>query len=108
LGCGSSPGYAGCGIHQADQALAFSGETDRVYGAVTAPLVLGTRAARPARNPRACLMVVWEPWDCRCAALADMPLDGLTHTASGRLASNTPVSLSLAAPGAAGSQFEVT
>jgi glucose-6-phosphate 1-epimerase len=96
---------------QADQALAFSGETDRVYGAVTTPLVLrhagGTvRLTQSASLPD---VVVWNPGAIRCAALADMPLDGFKHMLCVEAACiNTPVSLEPGCTWRGWQQFEVT
>ena len=84
---------------QADQALAFAGETDRVYGDVATPLRVqhagGT--VRLAQSESLPDVVVWNPGASRCAALADMPPDGYQHMLCVEAACiNTPV---LLAPG---------
>jgi len=65
----------------AGQALAFTGETDRVYQAAAAPLRLvddlGTLAI--AQDPVFGQTVVWNPGAALCATLADMPDDGYRH-----------------------------
>lgn len=62
------------------ESVAIEGETDRVYHDVTRPLLL--------REPDRSLgirsegfpdVVVWNPWEERCAALADMPANGFRH-----------------------------
>ena len=65
----------------ADQALAFSGETDRVYGNVTTPLVVQHTGGTLQLTQSASLsdVVVWNPGASRCAALGDMPPDGYQH-----------------------------
>ena len=84
---------------QANQALSFSGETDRVYGDITAPLVVQHAGGTVQLTQSASLpdVVVWNPGASRCAALGDMPPDGYQHMLCVEAACiNTPV---LLAPG---------
>jgi len=63
------------------EALAFSGETDRVYQAAAAPLVLedGSGRLSIAQDPVFGQTVVWNPGAELSARLADMPDDGYRH-----------------------------
>ena len=84
---------------QADHPLMFSAETDRVYGDVTAPLVVQHTGGTVQLKQSASLpdVVVWNPGASRCAALGDMPPDGYQHMLCVEAACiNTPVVL---APG---------
>ena len=84
---------------QADCALAFSGETDQVYGDVTTPLVVQHAGGTVQLTQSESLpdVVVWNPGANQCAALNDMPADGYQHMLCVEAASiNTPVML---APG---------
>lgn len=67
-------------VQQADE-LRFDGELDRVYGAVAGPVTM--HAPRGAGMQRVRVtqhgfedVVVWNPGEAKCAALADMPADG--------------------------------
>ncbi len=66
---------------QAEAALTFSGETDRVYGAVTHPVTVtypgGTLAL--SQSPSLPELVVWNPGQALCSTLRDMPADGWRH-----------------------------
>ena len=84
---------------QADCALAFTGETDQVYGNVTTPLVVRHAGGTVQLTQSESLpdVVVWNPGANQCAALNDMPADGYQHMLCVEAASiNTPVVL---APG---------
>ena len=81
---------------QADQALAFLGETDRVYGDVNTPLLVQHPGGTLQLTQSATLpdVVVWNPGASRCAALGDMPPDGYQHMLCVEAACiNTPVLL---------------
>ena len=62
----------------AGEPLVFAGETDRVYQAAAAPLVLadGLGELSIAQDPVFGQTVVWNPGAVLCARLADMPDDG--------------------------------
>ena len=84
---------------QPDEALAFSGETDRVYSNVTTPLVVQHAGGTVQLTQSESLpdVVVWNPGASRCAALDDMPPDGYQQMLCVEAACiNTPVVL---APG---------
>lgn len=72
-------------------------EVDRIYRHVTRPLLLqdGNRALgiRAEGFPD---VVVWNPWEERCAALADMPRNGFRHMLCVEAAATEPVTI---APG---------
>lgn len=59
-------------------ALAFAGETDRVYAAAAAPLRLrhGGGELLIAQSDSLPDTVVWNPGAARCAGIADLPADG--------------------------------
>ena len=81
---------------QPDQALAFAGETDRVYGDVTTPLLVQHAGGTLQLTQSASLpdVVVWNPGASRCAVLGDMPPDGYQHMLCVEAACiNTPVLL---------------
>lgn len=65
----------------AGEALAFDGETDRVYQAAAVPLVLADGLGRLsiAQDPVFGQTVVWNPGAELSARLADMPDDGYRH-----------------------------
>ena len=84
---------------QPDEALAFSGETDRLYSNVTTPLVVQHAGGTVQLTQSESLpdVVVWNPGASRCAALDDMPPDGYQQMLCVEAACiNTPVVL---APG---------
>lgn len=88
---------------QAEAALTFPGETDRVYAAAAAvvpalvpALVLRdkTSALQITQSPNLTETVVWNPGPAVCAALADMPDDGYKHMLCVEAARiDTPVTL---------------
>ena len=81
------------------EALTFDGETDRVYQAAAAPLVLedGLGRLSIAQDPVFGQTVVWNPGAELSARLADMPDDGYRHMLCVEAAEiDTPVRL---APG---------
>ena len=80
----------------AGEALAFDGETDRVYQAAAAPLTLvdGLGELSIAQDPVFGQTVVWNPGAELCARLADMPDDGYRHMVCVEAAEiDTPVRL---------------
>ena len=81
---------------QADSALSFSGEIDRVYDNVCEPLMLQNAGGTVQLSQSASLpdVVVWNPGATRCAAIADMPAGGYQHMLCVEAACiNTPVML---------------
>jgi glucose-6-phosphate 1-epimerase len=63
--------------HESGEFVAIDRETDRVYHAVTRPLVLHDSGRRLAIRAEGFPdVVVWNPWEARCAALSDMPARG--------------------------------
>lgn len=79
-----------------DQAMVFTGETDRVYGDVGTPLQVQHAGGTVSLTQSASLpdVVVWNPGAIRCAALADMPPDGYQQMLCVEAACiNTPVML---------------
>jgi glucose-6-phosphate 1-epimerase len=70
---------------QAEAALTFPGETDRVYAAVTSPVTAGltlrdkTQVLHISQSANFTETVVWNPGPVLCAALSDMPDDGYRH-----------------------------
>lgn len=93
------PAQLGVVSIQADEPLAFSGETDRVYSHVSTPLAVqhAGGAVQLTQSTSLPEVVVWNPGAARCAALADMPPDGYQHMLCVEAACiNTPVVL---APG---------
>ena len=63
---------------QADRALRFGSETDRVYARARAPLMMrdGGGSLRIEQSASLPEVVVWNPGAAVCAALDDMPADG--------------------------------
>lgn len=63
---------------QADRALRFGSETDRVYARAKAPLMMrdGRGSLRIEQSASMPDVVVWNPGAAVCAALDDMPADG--------------------------------
>jgi glucose-6-phosphate 1-epimerase len=62
------------------EALAISGEVDRIY--LDAPKALLLREPHRSLSIRSegfPDLVVWNPWEAKCAQLADMPDDGFRH-----------------------------
>ena len=71
----------GAGKAQQADALRFDGELDRVYGAVAGPVTMHAPHAAGVRRVNVTQhgfedVVVWNPGEAKCAALADMPADG--------------------------------
>lgn len=67
-------------VRESGDAVTIEAETDRVYRSASRPLLL--------RDSGRCLaiksdgfpdVVVWNPWEQRCAQLADMPPNGFRH-----------------------------
>ena len=67
--------------NQADRALRFGSETDRVYAKAKAPLLMrdGGGSLRIEQSASLSEVVVWNPGAVMCAALDDMPADGFQH-----------------------------
>ena len=63
---------------QAQAALTFSGETDRVYSDVDGPVTVQHAGGRVALRQSGSLpeLVVWNPGPALCSSLRDMPPDG--------------------------------
>lgn len=60
--------------------LVVEDETDRVYHDVKRPLLLRDGNRSLGINAEGFPdVVVWNPWEARCAALADMPANGFRH-----------------------------
>ena len=61
--------------------LQFDGEFDRVYDAAPESLHLqdGAQRLEISQSPSWANSVVWNPGAEKCAAMADLPLDGFTH-----------------------------
>lgn len=81
------------------EAVIVEAETDRIYRNATRPLLLrdgGRSVAIQAQGfPD---VVVWNPWETRCAQLSDMPAKGFRHMLCVEAAAvHTPIEL---APGA--------
>jgi len=62
-------------------ALQFEGEFDRVYGAAPAALHLqdGAQRLEISQSTSWANTVVWNPGREKCAAMADLPIDGFMH-----------------------------
>lgn len=61
-------------------AVIVSDETDRIYFDVANPLVVRSRGRALAMEADGLPdVVIWNPWEKKCAALADMPKDGFRH-----------------------------
>lgn len=75
--------------------LVIEGETDRVYHDLNRPLLLRTDTGSLGLNQEGFPdTVVWNPWEDRCAALADMPDRDFRHMLCIEAAAvRTPVSL---------------
>lgn len=65
-------------VTQTERALRFSGETDRVYSKVRAPLLMrdGRGALRIEQSASLPDVVVWNPGAALCATIEDMPPAG--------------------------------
>lgn len=67
-------------VRETGDAIRVDAEIDRIYHAVTRPLVLNDGKNRLAIHAEGFPdVVVWNPWETRCAALADMPPLGFRH-----------------------------
>jgi len=63
--------------HESGEFVTIDRETDRVYHAVTRPLVLRDSGRSLGIHAEGFPdVVIWNPWEARCAALPDMPARG--------------------------------
>ncbi|WP_332675268.1 D-hexose-6-phosphate mutarotase [Aromatoleum sp.] len=66
--------------HDSGDVLVVGGETDRVYHDVKRPLLLRDGSRSLGINAEGFPdVVVWNPWEQRCAELPDMPANGFRH-----------------------------
>lgn len=67
-------------VRDSGDAVTVSAETDRVYRAATRPLLLRDSGRSVAIKSEGFPdIVVWNPWEHRCAQLRDMPANGFRH-----------------------------
>lgn len=78
------------------EALQVDDEVDRIYRGLKTPLILtyprgGAIAIQQEGFPD---VVVWNPWETKCAALPDMPADGFRRMLCVEAAAHRPLTLS--------------
>lgn len=67
-------------VRETGESVSISAETDRVYRAATRPLLLRDSGRNIAIKTEGFPdVVVWNPWEERCAQLPDMPANGFRH-----------------------------